>query len=473
MKIIDYCMLFFGGIILFYMLFVIVSYCTMFIIAMLDLRKRYRLDLSEYDDAHIDALYSKPVSLLVPAYNEEVGVVDTVYSLLNLRYPQTEIIIINDGSTDKTLQTVIEHFQMKPINKIVRTNIPTKDIKQIYESEIYKNCILVDKENGGKADALNVGINVSQYPYFCSIDGDSILDEKSLLRVMKPIILSDGEVIAAGGNIRIANGAKMQFGSIYETQLPSNYLVIMQVIEYFRAFLMGRIALSKFNLVLIISGAFSVFSKKWAVEAGGYSTNIIGEDMELVVNIHRLIKEKKENKRIEFVPDPVCWTEAPQTLGVLRNQRRRWHQGLFESLWKHKKMTLNPRYGMIGFLSFPYFWLVECLGPLVELGGYIYIVIAFFLGKIYYEVALMLLLLFVIYGVIFSIAAILFESWSMNTYPKKRELLRMILLAFTEIFWYRPLTLFWRCEGLLRFVLRKSDWGNMKRVGIAEKEKSV
>ncbi len=172
MKIIDYCMMFFGGgIILFYMLFVIVSYCTMFIIAMLDLRKRYRLDLSEYDDAHIDAFYSKPVSLLVPAYNEEVGVVDTVYSLLNLRYPQTEIIIINDGSTDLTLQTVIEHFQMKPINKIVRTNIPTKDIKQIYESEIYKNCILVDKENGGKADALNVGINVSQYPYFCSIDG--------------------------------------------------------------------------------------------------------------------------------------------------------------------------------------------------------------------------------------------------------------------------------------------------------------
>lgn len=466
-------MMFFGAIILFYMLFVIVSYSAMFIIAMLDVRKRYRLDLSEYDDSHIDAFYSKPVSLLVPAYNEEVGVIDTVYSLLNLRYPQTEIIIINDGSTDQTLQIAIEHFRMKPINKIVRTNIPTKKIKQIYESEIYKNCILVDKENGGKADALNVGINVSQYPYFCSIDGDSILDEKSLLRVMKPITLSDGNVIAAGGNVRIANGAKMQFGSIYETHLSSNYLVIMQIIEYLRAFLMGRIALSKFNLVLIISGAFSVFSKEWAVQAGGYSTNIIGEDMELVVNIHRLIKEKKENKRIEFVPDPVCWTEAPQSLGVLRNQRRRWHQGLFESLWKHKKMTLNPKYGQIGMISFPYFWLVECLGPIIELGGYMYIVIAFFLGDIYYEVALMLLLLFVIYGVIFSIAAILFEAWSMNTYPKKRALFRMILLAFTEIFWYRPLTLFWRCEGLVRFVLRKSDWGNMKRVGIAEKEKRV
>lgn len=236
MKIVDYSMWFFGGVILFYMLFVIASYCMMFVIALFDLRKRYSLDPSEYDDAHIDAFYSKPVSLLVPAYNEEVGVVDTVYSLLNLRYPQTEIIIINDGSTDNTLQTVIEHFQMKPVNKIVHTNIQTKQVIQIYESEIYMNCILVDKENGGKADALNVGINVSQYPYFCSIDGDSILDEKSLLRVMKPIILSDGEVIAAGGNIRIANGAKMQFGSIYETQLSRNYLVIMQVIEYLRAF---------------------------------------------------------------------------------------------------------------------------------------------------------------------------------------------------------------------------------------------
>lgn len=473
MKIVDYLMWFFGGMILFYMLFVILSYCGMFLTAMFDLRKRYKLDPSEYDDAHIDAFYSKPVSLLVPAYNEEVGVVDTVYSLLNLRYPQTEIIIINDGSTDRTLVTVIEHFHMKPVKKIIQTNIPTKPILQIYESEIYSNCILIDKVNGGKADALNVGINVSQYPYFCSIDGDSILDEKSLLRVMKPIILSEGAVIAAGGNIRIANGAKMKLGSIYAPQLSNNYLVIMQVIEYLRAFLVGRIALSKFNLVLIISGAFSVFSKKWAIEAGGYATNLIGEDMELVVHIHRLLKERKEDKRIEFVPDPVCWTEAPQTLAVLRNQRRRWHQGMFESLWRHKKMTLNPKYGLIGLVSFPYFWLVECLGPIIELAGYIYIVMAFLLGDIYYEVAILLLLLFVLYGVVFSVASVLFEAWGMNTYPKKRELFRMILLAFTEIFWFRPLTLFWRCEGLVRFVRGKSDWGNMKRVGIAEREKGV
>ncbi|MUT65690.1 glycosyltransferase [Paenibacillus sp. NEAU-GSW1] len=473
MNMLDYGMRFFGGVILFYMLFVIISYCMMFITAMIDVRKRYRLDPSEYDDAHIDAFYSKPVSLLVPAYNEEVGVVDTVYSLLNLRYPQTEIIIINDGSTDSTLQTIIDHFEMKPVKKKIHEHIPTKQVIQVYESAIYSNCILIDKVNGGKADALNVGINLSKYPYFCSIDGDSILDEKSLLRVMKPIILSDGEVIAAGGNIRIANGAKMQLGSVYETRLPENYLVIMQVVEYLRAFLMGRIALSKFNLVLIISGAFSVFSKKWAVEAGGYSANLIGEDMELVVHIHRLIKEKKEKKRIEFVPDPVCWTEAPQTAKVLRNQRRRWHQGLIESLWKHKKMTLNPKYGAIGLISFPYFWLAECLGPIIELGGYVYIVAAFFMGSIYYEISIALVLLFIIYGMIFSVASVLFEAWSMNTYPKKRELLHILVLSLTEMFWYRPLTLLWRCEGLFRFVIGKSEWGNMKRVGIAEKGKSA
>lgn len=470
MNLIDFVMWFFGGTIFLYMILVIGVYGLMFFFALLQLRKEYKLDKSKTDDMHIDAFYSKPVSIIVPAYNEEVGVVDSVHSLLSLHYPEMEIIIVNDGSTDHTQEILIEHFQMKPIKKVVRAEIQTKKVIQIFQSQIHPQCILVEKENGGKADALNVGINVSKYPYFCSIDGDSILEEGSLLRVMKPIILSDGEVIAAGGNVRIANGMNMQLGSIFETTLAKNYLVVMQVIEYLRAFLMGRIALSKFNLVLIISGAFSVFSKKWVVEAGGYATGTIGEDMELVVKLHRLIREKGEKKRIEFVPDPVCWTEAPQTLSVLRRQRRRWHQGLLESLWTHKKMTLNPKYGAIGLISFPYFWIVECLGPVIELGGYIYIVAAFFLGDIYYEVAILLLLLFVLYGVVFSIISVLFEAWSMNKYPKISDTFRMVLLSFTEIFWYRPITLFWRCEGLFNFLIKKKEWGKMERVGISKKE---
>jgi len=363
---------------------VIITYSSMLIFAFYDFRKQYQLDRSGLDEDYIDVIYAKPISIIVPVYNEEVGIIDSVQSLLSLRYPQTELIIVNDGSTDQTQQIVIEQFQMKRVHKVVREQIKTNPILQIYHSEIHHNLWLIEKENGGKADALNAGINVANYPYFCSIDGDSILEEKSLLRVMKPIIMSNEEVIAAGGNIHIANGHDVQLGAIIQIRLSNNILVVMQIIEYLRAFMMGRIALGKFNLLLIISGAFSIFSKKWVIEVGGYSTQMIGEDMELVVKLQRLLKERKLKKRIEFVPDPVCWTEAPQDLSVLRKQRRRWHQGLIESLWKHRKMTLNPKYGAIGMISFPYYWLIECLGPIIELGGYFYIVIAFFLGSIYY-----------------------------------------------------------------------------------------
>lgn len=470
MILLDYLMWFFGGIILIYMLVVIATYGVMFFFALIQLRKEYKLDRSETDDMYMDSFYSKPVSVIIPAYNEEVGIVDSVHSILSLNYPELEIIIVNDGSTDQTQELLIEYFKMEKIERIIKMEIPTNDIIQMYQSQIHPNCILVEKVNGGKADALNVGINVSKYPYFCSIDGDSILDRTSLLRVMEPIALSNGEVIAAGGNVQIANGMNMQLGSILETRISKNYLVAMQIIEYLRAFLIGRITLSKFNLVLIISGAFSVFSKKWVVEVGGYAKNTIGEDMELVVKLHRHIREKKENKRIEFVSNPVCWTEAPEKMSDLRRQRSRWHQGLLESLWRHKRMTLNPKYGGIGLISFPYFLLIECLGPIIELGGYIYIIIAFFLGDIYYEIAILLLLAFVLYGVIYSIMAVLLEAWSKDEPLKVTDLLRLVMLSFTEIFWYRPITLFWRCEGILNFLLKKKEWGKMERKGISSKE---
>lgn len=468
-NILEYILLFFAGIILFYMLIVILTYSIMLLMAFHQLRKQSKLDKDELDDDYIDVIYSKPVSIIVPAYNEEAGVIDSIHSLLSLRYPQTELIVVNDGSTDTTQQKVIEQFKMKKIKKIIRDQLATEPILDIYQSDIHPNLLLVNKKNGGKADALNAGINVARYPYFCSIDGDSILEETSLLRVMKPIILSNGEVIATGGNIRIANGSDIQLGSIFKTGLSDNFLVVMQVVEYLRAFLMGRIALSKFNLVLIISGAFSVFSKQWVIEAGGYSKHNIGEDMELVVKLHRLLKERNSKKRIEFVPDPVCWTEAPQDLATLRKQRRRWHQGLITSLWKHRKMTFNPKYGGIGMISFPYFWIVECLGPIIELGGYVYIIVAFFLGDIYYEIAILLSLLFVVYGAIFSALSILLEAWSTNTFPKVRDVFRLIVISLTEIFWYKPLTLFWRCEGIVHFMLGKNVWGTMQRKGLSQK----
>lgn len=471
--VVDVLMNFFGGFIIFYMSVVTVAYTCMLIFAFIEIRKQYKLDKTALDEDYIDALYYyKPLSIIIPAYNEEVGIVDSIQSVMSLKYPQTELIVVNDGSEDQTQQIVIEQFRMKKISKAVKQQVESKPIIQIYQSEIHHNLYLIEKENGGKADALNAGINFAKYPYFCSIDGDSIMDEKSLLRVMKPIILSNEEVIAAGGNVRIANGLDIQWGSVYQKRLPNRPLVLMQIIEYTRAFMMGRISLAKFNLILIISGAFSVFAKKWVIEVGGYSVNTIGEDMELVVKLHRFLRENKIKKRIEFVPDPVCWTEAPESLRVLRRQRRRWHQGLIESLVKHIKMTFNPRYGKVGMISFPYFWLVECFGPIIELGGYVYVVVAFFMGKIYFEFAVLLSLLFILYGSVLSAFSFLLEVWSVNLYAGTKNFFRLLLVSFTETFWYRPLTLIWRCEGFIQVFLRRKSWGNMKRVGLSKNSRN-
>ncbi|GKU81624.1 glycosyltransferase [Niallia sp. NCCP-28] len=460
--------LFFGIFIAVYMVIIIIFYTAILITSLLQLRREYQLNRDQTFEDYANELYTKPVSIIVPAYNEEAGIIQSIRSLLSINYPIYEIIVVNDGSKDSTLNKVIECYDMKKIDKVIRKQVETKTVKGIYQSTLLPKLYMIDKVNGGKADALNVGLNFSNFPYICSLDGDSVLETDAFLKVMKPIMDSNEEVVASGGSIRIANGCKIQNGHILKIGLSKHPLVIMQIIEYLRAFLMGRIGLSKHNLLLIISGAFGVFSKQWVIKAGGYRTNTVGEDMELVVRIHRLLKEAKLNKKIIYVPDPVCWTEVPEDITYLRRQRRRWHRGLFESLWNHRKLTFNPKYGSIGMISFPYFWIIEFLGPIVELLGYVYTIIAVFLGGIYLEFALLIFMLSCIYGSIFSMAAVLLEEWSLRKYPKISHILALFFYSITESFWYRPLTVFWRCEGIWQLIRKEKGWGEMKRKGVSE-----
>ncbi|SCC28767.1 Glycosyltransferase, catalytic subunit of cellulose synthase and poly-beta-1,6-N-acetylglucosamine synthase [[Bacillus] enclensis] len=456
-----------GWMVLGYMVLVISFYSLLLLISFVQLRKTYQLDEREPYEELLHLHQTKPVSILVPAYNESVGIMATVRSLLSIEYPEYEIIIVNDGSTDDSLEKLIESFQLVKIKWVIRRQLDTKQVKGVYQSRIYKNLLVVDKENGGKADALNAGINVSNYPYFCSIDGDSVLERTAFLKVMKPIIESDGEVIASGGSIRIANGCEIESGEIVKVGLSRSPIVVMQVIEYLRAFLMGRIGLSRHNLLLIVSGAFGVFSKRWVVEAGGYS-HTVGEDMELVVRLHRYVKEQKANKKIVYVPDPVSWTEAPESLKYLRRQRRRWHRGLFESLWIHRRLIFNPKYGSIGMVSIPYFLIIEFLGPVVELMGYLVMLLSIFFGGVYLEFAILLFLLSVLYGSILSMASVLLEEWTIRKYPKASDIIRLFFYSLTETLWYRPLTVLWRCEGILDVLRRKTGWGEMARKGVSK-----
>ena len=460
--------LYFAWFIVIYMSVVICFYSFIFFISMLHLRKEYQLNRSQSFDEYSSELSMKPVSIIVPAYNEEPGIVQSVRSLLSINYPRFEIIVVNDGSTDQTMKKMIDHYEMVEISKVIRMQIKTAPIKKVFQSKVLPELYMIEKENGGKADALNVGLNFSHYPYFCSLDGDSVLERDAFLKVMKPIIDSNGEVIASGGSIRIANGCEIQSGHILKIGLSNNPIVMMQIIEYLRAFLMGRIGLSKHNLLLIISGAFGVFSKHWVIQAGGYNRKTVGEDMELIVRMHRMLKERKIKKRIVYVPDPVCWTEVPESATYLRRQRRRWHRGLFESLWTHRKLTFNPKYGSIGMISFPYFWLIEFFGPIVELSGYLYIIFSLFFGGVYIEFAILIFLLSCLYGSLFSMAAVLLEEWSLRKYPAISQILKLFLYSLTESLWYRPLTVFWRVEGIWQMIIGEQGWGEMKRKGVSQ-----
>ncbi|HSI67829.1 MAG TPA: glycosyltransferase [Planococcus sp. (in: firmicutes)] len=450
-----------------YMLFSSLSYLGLFTIAFGRVKRESQLDKKESTEDYLRNQFTYPVSILVPAYNEEVGVVSTVRSLLALEYPEKEIIVIDDGSKDKTSDRMIEEFKMTPFPFALRTHIQTAEIFSIYQSSILPYVRLIKKANGGKADALNAGINFSSFPYFCAIDGDSILENDGLLKTMKPIIESDGQVIVTGGSVRIANGSTISRSKVEVIGLPRNPVVLMQIIEYFRAFLIGRIALSHLNILLIVSGAFGVFNKHRVIQAGGYNKNTVGEDMELIVRLHRLLREEKSKQRIEYIPDPVCWTEAPESLEVLRSQRIRWQRGLFETLWIHRKMMLNPKYGSIGMISLPYFLFVELLGAVFEFIGYFIIFGGFFFSLVEPQVASALFLVTVFYGSLISALAVLLEEMTLRKYPKVSHLMRLYFWAMTEAFWYRPLMVFWRVKGIIAVFQKKAHWGDMKRKGIS------
>jgi len=419
----------------------------------------------------IQSEFSTPISVLAPAYNEQATITESVHSLLKLNYSTMEVIVINDGSGDKTLETMISEFGLRKSHQVYVRKIKTKPVRGIYVSDRpeLKHLIVVDKENGGKADALNVGINVSQYPLFCAIDADSILEDNALLKVAKPF-LEDERVIAVGGIVRIANGCEIERGRVKTVRLSRKRLPTFQVVEYFRAFLSGRMGWSAINGLLIISGAFGLFRKDVVLACGGYRDDTVGEDMELVARMHRYMYENKLPYKVVFVPDPVCWTEAPETLKILGRQRNRWHRGLLDTISLHRAMLFNPRFGVIGLLSMPYYFLFELLGPVIETLGYVFVVASYLYGVVHVQVLLLFFVVAIIYGMLFSVGAVLLEEISFHRYPRARDLFRLMVYAVLENFGYRQLTVLWRIKGLFDYFRGVTTWGAMQRKGFVTSE---
>jgi cellulose synthase/poly-beta-1,6-N-acetylglucosamine synthase-like glycosyltransferase len=411
-----------------------------------------------------------PVSILAPAFNEEPTVIQSVKSLLKLNYGKYEVVVINDGSKDKTLSRLIAEFKMFRSKQVYEERISAKPVRGIYRSNLreYKNLIVVDKENGGKADALNVGINVAHYDYVCCIDADSILEDDALQKVTKTF-MEDERVVAVGGIVRIANGCEVVNGRVVNVGLSDHLIPIFQVVEYFRAFLSGRMSWQSMNGLIIISGAFGLFKRSALLEVGGYKHDSVGEDMELVTRLHRIKREQRRRYRVVFVPDPVCWTEAPDTLRVLARQRNRWHRGLMDTMLIHRKMFLNPRYGVIGMAAMPYFVFVELLGPAIEFFGYVAMAVLLAVGLLNLQIALLFFIVALLYGVMYSVGAVLLEELSFQRYPNPRDLALLLSFGVIENFGYRQLTAWWRVKAFWDYFRGKNAWGTMQRKGFATK----
>jgi len=454
----------FNGFIIVYFAILNVFYLVLSVIAFRSLRT-YVLGLRSL---HIDDLVSSsgglPISLLVPAFNEAETIVDSIRSLLTLRYADHEIIVVNDGSSDATLVRLIAAFDLRRIERVPTSSIATRGVRHVYRSRRHPNLLVVDKENGGKADALNAGLNYSRGAIVSAMDADTLLEPDALARVARPF-LEDSSTVAVGGIVRISNGCRVDAGSVEDIRLPNRMLPRFQVLEYLRAFLASRVGWNALGATLIISGAFGAFRRSIVDAVGGFDTRSVGEDMELVVRMHRYCRDQGIDYRITFIPDPVAWTEAPETLSQLSLQRNRWQRGLAQVIARHHGMIGRQRYGLPGVVALPYFVAFELLGPVIELLGWVAFVLSVALGVASMQYIALFLALAVFLGSAFSIAAVALEELSFRRYRRFSDLIALLGVALVESFGYRQLSTVWRLRGLAGAVRRDKTWGEMERSG--------
>lgn len=448
--------------VLFYFLVLNFSYLFLLFLATWELlHHRLRRQVRVCHDRHPALIPS--IAILIPAHDEETTIVQSILSITKINYPKLEIIVMNDGSTDGTLDVLRDAFKLFRAPHAVDMKVQTMPVKTVFRSAADDRLIVIDKDNGGKADALNVGLNFSKSRLFCALDADSIVEKDALTEIIYPYLARETKVIGLGGTIRIANDCKVENGEIVDVRVPRKLLPALQVIEYIRAFLCGRMGWSKMNSLLIISGAFGLFERKSVIRAGGYRKGIVGEDMELVVRLHRSMRDLKRPYKLIFIPTPILWTQVPDSLKVLSTQRNRWQRGLLESIIYNWKMFLNPRYGVVGMIGFPYFVFFEILGPVIELTGYLTVIISFVFGWINADFLILFFCLAVLFGVLLSLFSLLLAEFTLRRYNKPMDLVRLFCMAVIENFGYRQINSWWRVKATFDFMRRKKGWGKMER----------
>jgi biofilm PGA synthesis N-glycosyltransferase PgaC len=456
-------------------LFLSGSYLILGIFSAIALRKHLRKNSYVNYNSLVLSPLSPKVSIIAPAFNESKTIIDNVRTLLSLYYNNFEVILVNDGSTDNTFENIKEEYELTKVNYYFDYHLPCERIRGVYKSKnpSYNRLIVIDKKNGGKADSLNAGINICQSSLFISIDADSIIETDSILKLVKPFLEEkDRKVIGAGGVIRIVNSCDVERGQIRQIHLPGQMLPRLQVLEYTRAFLLGRMAWSRLDGLMLISGAMGIFDRETVIKGGGYSIKTVGEDMELVLRMRRRLAEEGVKYEVTYIPDPLCWTQVPSDVKSLYTQRTRWTRGLVESLWTHRKIFFNKIYGRLGLLGYPYWFFFEWLAPLIAFSGFIYSIYLVVTNSINWPFYLLLFLFVYTFAVSLSIWAILFEEITYHKYKKKKDVLKLLVAALLEPFFY-PIHTYFAVRGNLEALRGKKGWGKVVRKGFEKKKKQV
>ncbi len=424
----------------------------------------------------LSSTISPTISIIAPAYNESLNIVENVRSLLSSHYVRYDVIIVNDGSKDDSLERLIKAYDLIRVDYLINEQIKVKPLQAgVFKSTnpAFEKLTVVDKENGGKADALNVGLNISKSDYVACIDVDCLLLEDALQKMIKPFLeITDSKVIATGGVIRIANSCTIKDGKLLDVNFPKKLIERAQTLEYIRAFLLGRMAWSRLNGLLVISGAFGLFDKKIAIEVGGYDTNTVGEDMEIIVRMRRHMEEIGEKYKVAYIPDPLCWTEAPDNYKIFVSQRNRWTRGTIEVLRKHRKIAFNWNYGSFGMLSYPYWLFFERFAPVIEFIGILYFGMLVVIDVVRWEYALAFFILGYVFAVTFSLVAIFSEELSYHQYKKKGTGFKLVLISFLEPIILHPFVLYAAIRGNMDYYFnKKKKWGEMTRKGLTKSDK--
>jgi cellulose synthase/poly-beta-1,6-N-acetylglucosamine synthase-like glycosyltransferase len=444
------------------------AYLTMLIIALRTSAMHQRRLESHRLSWFKDTPMTPPITIIAPAHNEEASIRVAIRNLLELDYPQLEIIAVNDGSQDRTLEELRDEFHLRVVRMVYVAEVKSAAVRGLYRSDIDSRLLVVDKDAGGsKADAVNAGLNAATSPYVCIVDSDSVLERDALLRIMVPILEDPKRVVAVGGIIRVLNGSEIANGQLRRVRLPRKSMEAIQVIEYLRAFLIGREAWAQGNMLTIISGAFGLFRTDLVRAVGGYRASSIGEDMDVVARMHRHLREKKADYQIRFVPDPMCWTEVPSDFRSLARQRARWQKGLLDVLWPNRDMLFRPRYGRIGCFALPYLWLFELFAPIMEILGITTILLAAFLGVLSREFFLQFMIFGYAFATVISIGSVLQEEVTYKRYNDWKDVVRLVSYCFLEHFPYRQFNMIWRVQGLWQYLRGDHEWKPLKRKGLA------